>query len=159
MKSYVVVFASCAVLGAAALAGDGPKTDASAKPKVTAAERIAALGGFVSYPGSQKGSIAFIDTQGVIDVSGDFDEIFGHFRRQIPVKLGLSRAKPGAPKALRTGAGADFAIIFISSDMEPPTVVVPEERYAVVNFAKYAVGLKLPTDEAKYRRRCAKAAL
>ncbi len=49
--------------------------------------------------------------------------------------------------------------MFVSDNVQPPSVIVPEEGYAVVNFAKYTVGLKLPTDEAKYKRRCARAAL
>lgn len=49
--------------------------------------------------------------------------------------------------------------MFVSDDNAPSMVIVPDDGYAVVNFAKYKTGLKLPNDEAKYKRRCARAAL
>ena len=151
LKTYIL--ASCALLGLVAFADD------TTKPKMTAADRLAKLGGFVVYPNSQKGSVAFIDTQEAVDVSSDFEEIIGHFRRQVPVKINYAKAEAGEPKALKNNAKANFAVVFISDSAQPPSVIVPEERYAVVNFAKYTTGLKLPADEAKYKRRCARAAL
>ena len=151
LKTYIL--ATCSVLCMAAFA------DEEAKPKMTAADRLAKLGGYVVYPNSQKGSIAFIDTQKAVDVSGDFEEVFGHLRRQIPVRLELVKKEPGSPRTLKDGSGATFAVVFVSDDSQPPSVIVPEERYAVVNFARYSDGLKLPEDDTKYRRRCARAAL
>ena len=147
------VFVSCALLGLMAFA------DEDAKPKMTAEDRLAKLGGYVIYPNSQKGSVAFIDTQEAVDVASDFEDIIGHFRRQVPVRIGYTKAKPEGPKVLKDNAKANFAVVFVSDSSQPPSVIVPEEGYAVVNFAKYATGLKLPTDDAKFKRRCAKAAL
>ena len=158
LKASVAV--SCAALVAAVLADATPPRPApAANAKMTAQERIYKLGGYVVYPGSQKGSVAFIDTQGDVDVAADFEEVIGHFRRQVPVKLDFAKSEPGSPEALKAGAKADFAIVFVADASKPPTVVVPEEGYAVVNFARYTAGLKLPEDEAKYKRRCARAAL
>jgi hypothetical protein len=130
---------------------------------MTAAERVARLGGYVIYPGSQKGQVVFIDAQDAVVVKSDFDEVFGHFRRQVPVKLDYAKRGVGAdaaePASLKADSKADFAVVFVNDDSSPATVVVPEEGYAVVNFAKYTGGLKLPDDAAKYSRRCVRAAL
>jgi hypothetical protein len=133
--------------------------DEEAKPKMTAADRLAKLGGYVVYPNSQKGSIAFIDTQKAVDASSDIEEVLGYFRHQVPVKIDYIKADAGEPKTLKSNAKANFAVVFISDNAQPPSVIVPEEGYAVVNFAKYTTGLKLPTDDAKYKRRCARSAL
>lgn len=150
-KTYIL--AACAVLCLAAF------SNGEAKPKMTAADRLAKLGGYVIYPGSQKGSVAFIDTQKAVDVSSDMEEVLGYFRHQVPVKLDYIKAEAGEPMSLKNNINANFAIVFINDVAQPPSIIVPEERYAVVNFAKYTIGLKLPTDEAKYKRRCARAAL
>ena len=151
LKTYIL--ATCSVLCMAAFA------DEEAKPKMTAADRLAKLGGYVVYPNSQKGSVAFIDTQKAVDASADIEEILGYFRHQVPVKIDYVKADAGEPKTLKSNAKANFAVVFISDTSQPPSVIVPEEGYAIVNFAKYTTGLKLPTDEAKYKRRCARAAL
>lgn len=160
MKSIQTYLAtSCVLIAMVALAEDKATPSNSEKPRVTAEARLAKLGGYVVYPGSQKGSIAFIDTQKAVDVSADFDEVLGYFRHQVPVKIELIKSAAGEPSALKKSAKANFAIVFVSDDNAPTMVVVPEEGYAVVNFAKYKTGFKLPTDEAKYKRRCARAAL
>ena len=61
------ILASLALFGIMAFAQD------DAKPKITAADRLAKLGGYVVYPNSQKGSVAFIDTQKAIDASSDIE--------------------------------------------------------------------------------------
>ena len=151
LKTYIL--ASCALIGLVAFA------DEDAQPKMTAADRLAKLGGYVVYPNSQKGSVAFIDTQKAVDVSSDFTEVIGYFQHQVPVKIDYVKSEAGEPNTLKTNAKANFAVVFISDNAQPTSVIVPEEGYAVVNFAKYTTGLKLPTDEAKYKRRCARAAL
>ena len=147
------ILTSLALFGMMAFAQD------EAKPKMTAADRLAKLGGYVVYPNSQKGSIAFIDTQKAVDASSDMEEVIGYFRHQVPVKIDYIKADAGEPKTLKSNARANFAVVFISDNAQPPSVIVPEEGYAVVNFAKFTTGLKLPTDEAKFKRRCARAAL
>lgn len=151
LKTYIL--ATCSVLCMAAFA------DEDAQPKMTAADRLAKLGGYVVYPNSQKGSVAFIDTQKAVDVSSDFTEVIGYFQHQVPVKIDYVKSEAGEPKTLKANAKANFAVVFISDNTQPTSVIVPEEGYAVVNFAKYTTGLKLPTDEARYKRRCARAAL
>ena len=157
IKRFLVV--PCVLAGAYAFADGEAAPSGGEKPVAANAAQVARLGGYVVYPGSQKGSVAFIDTQGAVDVAKDFHEVFGHFQRQVPVKLDLVKAGAGDAKSLKKDANATFAVVFVSDDKEPPTVVVPEEGYAVVNFAKYTTGLKLPADNAKYTRRCARAAL
>ena len=159
MKNLKLIFATvCAFLCSMAYA-EGETPTATSKPQMTAAERIAKLGGYVVYPDSQKGSVAFIDTQSAVDIDADFEEVFGHFRRQVPVKVDFVKTSPDTPATLKRNAKANFAIVFISDESQPPSVIMPEEGCAVVNFAKYTTGLKLPTDEEKYKRRCARAAL
>lgn len=157
LKIYIA--ATCAMFGTAVFAEGGVNPAQNEKAKLTAQERIAKLGGYVVYPGSQKGSVAFIDTQKAVDVSADLADVLGHFRHQIPIKLDLVKAETGEPKVLKGNAKANFAVVFINDSAEPASIIAPEDGYAVVNFAKYTTGLKLPTDEAKYKRRCARAAL
>ncbi len=157
LKIYIA--ATCAMFGTAVFAEGGANPAQNEKAKLTAQERIAKLGGYVVYPGSQKGSVAFIDTQKAVDVSADLADVLGHFRHQIPIKLDLVKAETGEPKVLKGNAKANFAVVFINDSAQPASIIAPEDGYAVVNFAKYTTGIKLPTDEAKYKRRCARAAL
>ena len=151
MKSIQTILAIPLVLAAAvALAEDKTAPVSSDKPKMTAEARLAKLGGYVVYPGSQKGSIAFIDTQSAVDVASDFEEVFGYFRHQVPVKIELTKSAAAEPIILKKNAKANFAVVFVCDDKAPPTVIVPEEGYAVVNFSKYSAGMKLPL---LYRRR------
>ena len=152
-------FASCVLLCAAVSADNDATAATEVKGKMTAEERIAQLGGFVTYPGSQKGLVAFVDTQKSVDVAKSFEEVFMHFRHQVPVKIELSKAEPDSPLKLKAGAKADFVVVFVDDAAQPSLTVVPDDGYAVVNFAKYKTGLKLPDDEAMYNKRCAKAAL
>ena len=158
-KIRTVLAVQCAIAAMAAFAEGKASADADDRPRAAAEARLAKLGGYVAYPGSQKGSVAFIDTQTAVDAAGDLEEVLGHFRRQVPVRVEIAKGAAGDPVALKRAAKANFAVVFVSDDKAPPTVVVPEEGYAVVNFARYAAGLKLPADEARYRRRCARAAL
>ena len=157
IKLYLAI--PCLFAGMLTFAEDSATPAATEKSIATAEARLAKLGGYVIYPESQKGLVSFIDTQSAVDVSGDFDEVIGHFRRQVPVRIEVTKGAAGEPGALKRSAKANFAVVFVSDDKAPPTVVVPEEGYAVVNFAKYTAGLKLPADEAKYKRRCVRAAL
>ena len=160
MKTPIIgICAVCALLGASAFADDGASANDAAKQRMSAEERVAKLGGYVVYPGSRKGAVKFIDAQNAVDVAADFEEVLGYFRRQVPINLVLEKAAQGDPKTLKQNSKAEFAVVLVSDDAQPPSVIVPEEGYAVVNFAKYTAGLKLPADEAKYRRRCTRAAL
>ena len=157
--SRACLLLSCTLTGMVALAAAESAPGAKDRPRITADERIAQLGGYVVYPGSQKGLVAFIDTQGAVDVARPFDEVFSHFRRQVPVRIELSKAEAGSPLALKANAKADFAVVLVHDDVQPSLTVVPDDGYAVVNLARYRAGLKFPDDAARYGKRCAKAAL
>lgn len=153
------VLASCVMLCAVASADNDANAATETKSKMTSEERIAQLGGFVTYPGSQKGQVVFVDTQKSVDVAKSFEEVFSHFRHQVPVRIELSKAEPGSPLKLKSDAKADFVVVFVDDATQPSLSVVPDDGYAIVNFAKYKTGLKFPDDEAMYKKRCAKAAL
>ena len=55
-------------------ASEAPKK-ATTQNKKAFNDRVAHLGGFVIYPNSQKGRVAFIDTQSDIDFRKEFDEV------------------------------------------------------------------------------------
>lgn len=157
IKTYITL--ASAIMIAAAFAEDKGSTVEGAKHRMTAEERIASLGGFVIYPGSQKGAVAFVDTQSAVDIRPSFEELFSHFEHQVPVKIELSKAAPADAKSLKEKSKANFAVVFVDDSTSPSLSVFPDDCYAVVNFAKYKTGLKLPNDEQKYKNRCAKAAL
>ena len=157
IKTYLTL--ASAIMIVAAFAEDKQATTDGVKPRMTAEERIASLGGFVTYPGSQKGMVAFIDTQSAVDIRPAFEELFTHFEHQVPVKIELTKATLSDAKSLKENAKANFAVVFVDDATSPSLSVFPDNCYAVVNFAKYKTGLKLPNDEQKYKYRCAKAAL
>ena len=128
-------------------ASEAPKK-ATAQNKKAFNDRVAQLGGFVIYPNSQKGRVAFIDTQ-----------VFKDVKRQIPIKLDFLKMPAGEPIKLKVEAKADFAVIIVYDESLPTSMIVPEEKYAIVNVAKYKKGLKMPSEAALYKKRCSKAAL
>ena len=128
----VITAATCLTL----FASEAPKK-ATAQNKKAFNDRVAQLGGFVIYPNSQKGRVAFIDTQSDIDFTKEFDEVFKDVKRQIPIKLDFLKMSAGEPLKLKTEAKADFAVIIVYDESLPTSMIVPEEKYAVVNVAKY----------------------
>ena len=127
--------------------------------KVSQAERIAQLGGFVTYPDSQKGSVAIINTQSKVDVSKPMDEIFSFFTRVLPIKLNVVKMDAGKPEELKAKSGAKYVVIIADDAALPTSLIAPEEGYAVVNVAKYTANLKLPDDNEIYARRCARGVM
>lgn len=154
MKKLVLAAFVCGAT--VVFAKEGVKTVKSAK---ALAERIAELGGYVEYPGSQKGSIAFIDTQRKVALKQSFESVFGSFRRQLPVKIDFVASEAGDPVALKAKAKADFAVILIDEEKAPSLAVYPDDGYAVLNVAKYAKGFKFPDDQGLYEKRCVKGML
>ena len=150
----VITAATCLTL----FASEAPKK-ATAQNKKAFNDRVEQLGGFVIYPNSQKGRVAFIDTQSDIDFTKEFDEVFKDVKRQIPIKLDFLKMSAGEPLKLKSVAKADFAVIIVYDESLPTSMIVPEEKYAVVNVAKYKKGLKMPSEAALCKKRCSKAAL
>ena len=122
-------------------------------------DRVMQKGGFVVYPNSQKGSIAILDIQDSVSIEESFNEVFQSIRRQIPVKIEYLKRSVAEYPTLKAQAKANFAVILTSDDKLPPSMIVPEEGYAVVNLVKYKKGLTLPKDDGTYKKRCAKATL
>ena len=121
--------------------------------------RVMQKGGFVVYPNSQKGSVAIIDIQDSISIEESFNEVFQSVKRQIPVKIEYIKKSAAEYTTLKSQSKANFAVILTSEEKLPPSMIVPEEGYAVVNLEKYKKGLSLPKDNAAYKKRCAKATL
>lgn len=159
MKQTSIIAVLICTMSVLSVLADGTAKEIKKHGKKAFSDRVAQLGGFVTYPNSQKGCVAFIDTQKEVDVKGAFDEVFAHIRRQIPIKLNYLKSQPGEPIKLKTEAKADFAIIIVHDQKLPPSMIVPEEKYALVNLAKYKKAIKLPQDDALLKKRCAKAVL
>lgn len=130
-----------------------------AAEKMTSEARIAQLGGFVSYPNSQKGSVAFVNTQKSVNLSGPLGEMLTFLSRVMPIKIDVIEKAPAEPLEILKASGANYAVIVVDDPKYPTSMIVPEEAYAVVNVGKYKANLKLPEDRAVYERRCARGAL
>ena len=158
-----IAFASIVVATGAFAVQQAVQADATPgkprKPRMTMEERAALHGGFVVYPNSQKGAVAFVDAQEKVMIEKELESLLFNFKQQFPIKIDLVKSSPGDPATLKASAKADFAIIFVDDEKAPSMAIYPEDGIAVVNFAKYTKALKLPNDREAYEKRCAKGAL
>lgn len=154
MKHLIVTLTAIASMVAFAEDSQTPE-----KPRMTAEERVAKMGGFVIKPGSQQGTVAVIDTQSRVDMAEGYNEIFVPVKRLLPINLSYAKMAASDPIVLKAAAKATFAIVVVDDATTPSTMVLPDDGVAVVNVAKLTAGLKLPEDQKMYVKRCTKAAL
>ena len=102
------------------------------------------FGGFVTQPGSLKGSIGFLNAQSKVPAS-EIDAVIANWRKLLQHTMEVKTVEP--PKGLPTRddvkkAGVSVAIYAVDRDDLPSMLVAPEERWALVNVAKISQGLK-----------------
>lgn len=111
-------------------------------------------GGRIVKPGSQKGKVAFINTQGTVPA-----EVFKAAANLNAQMTGLNvvyeQTEAADPVALKQNSKADIAVIVVSDDKTPIMLAAVEDGWAVVNVKKLDRNLK--SEEAKkkfYYERC-----
>lgn len=124
--------------------------DGAAKPKrtpLTPAERLARTGGMIEKPGSQKGKIAFIDTQSTL-AAENIQKIVNELAKESGLNFVYEKAAPAdCPCSLKDASKADFAVVITDDPKKPTSVVSPDDHWALVNIACLDKNLK--TEEAK----------
>ena len=112
-------------------------------------ESLKRSGGMIVKPGSAKGKIAFIDTQGTMPAA-DIRDVMELLARGTRFTFEYVRMKPSDDySALRGASKADFAVVIVDNDKISPLLIAPEDRWSVVNVGRVDRGLS--TDEAKKR--------
>lgn len=161
MKKLILIAVTIAT-GAVLAQAPSPEQKAKAfkEAREKAAKNVEKKGGILERPDSLKGKVAFIDTQSKADLTATLGDVIEKFTKHVPITLVYEKATAGEPEALRKASKAEFAIIITDEPGKPATLIAPEERWAVVNVAKYDAGLK-SIEERKdiYNQRCAKAGL
>lgn len=117
-------------------------------------------GGFVIHPDSCKGKIAIIDTQNRAAIRDPFFQIVQKFQRHLSFNIVYVHSNTNSPQQLRKENKADFAIVVVDDKNTPSTLIAPDERWAIVNVAKFSEGFKsLESRKNIYNDRCSKAVL
>lgn len=113
----------------------------------------------IAKPGSQKGSVLFINTQDV--VPGDlFKSLAADLAKETGFNIGYAKVAPGEPSDVKAAANADFAVVIVADDKTPALLSAIEDGWAVVNVKKLDQYLSTPEDKAKfYNARCQKEVL
>ena len=138
MKGLVIVTLACASVISQAAPAESPVAEASAKPKMTVAERIEKfLGGYVTKPGSQQGKIAFVNCQKKADVSL-FKEVIAAVNAKPVYDMVIVDGEFSLPQPKLYGE----ASLFVIDDANLPTLLsAPEDRWAMVNVARLSEGV------------------
>lgn len=125
------------------------------KTIVTPEMRIARAGGLIERANTQKGKVAFIDTQKRFNAT-NIQSIAKALADETKVNITYERAEASdCPCKLKDSANADVAIVIIDDPAKPTSAVSPDDGWAMMNVAKLDVGLK--TDDAKtkfFEKRC-----
>ena len=139
-----------------------PAKDASKGrlPPAEAREKLRrAMGDKIVKPGSQKGKIAFIDTQSDV-ASTNFEALARTQARETGYNVVYEKAKPGDPVALKAASKADIAVIITADDTAPVLLSAIEDGWAVVNVRKLTESLMSDEAKAKFHAsRCQKEVL
>lgn len=117
------------------------------------------IGEFVTKPNSQKGKIAFINTQSEIKEEA-FSSLAAEQAKHSGFNIVYEKAAAGAPAALKAGSKADIAVIVVADDTTPALLAAVEDGWAVVNVRRVGEGLSTPEAKAKFlESRCQKEVL
>ena len=127
-----MVIGICATAISAIAFGDATMAKSASD---TQARVEAKHGGIIVKPNSQKGKVAFINTQTRLkDV--DVDVVIKTLAESLPLNIVQERAAPGEPAALLEASKATVAVIVLDDAKSPNLLVAPEDRWAVVNVSK-----------------------
>ncbi len=148
---WLMVFACivCALVASAApRTADGDKAR-TLSPQERALARLRRTGGKIVKPGSQRGTIALVDTQcrfahsNVVAVAKSLNKL-----TKFNVVAAVS--KLGAPKDVLRAAQATLAIVVVDDADTPALLIAPEDRWACVNVNKLDAGLLSDTARRKF---------
>lgn len=102
------------------------------------------FGGFVTQPGSLKGSIGFLNAQTRVDAA-EIDHVIAAWKKLLQHTM-INKSVPsmkGMPTRTDVEkAGVTVAIYAVDDATLPSLLVAPEDRWALVNVARLNVGLK-----------------
>lgn len=146
------IIAFAAVVTAVAAFAAQEKQDPVAKPtkKGTAAAmaRLAdpngKAGGYVVQPGTQKGSIGFLNAQTKFPAS-ELEKVIATMQQMMKHQMVVKAVerKSGLPSLAEVEkAGVNVAIFAVDDPSLPALLAAPEERWALVNVARLGEGLK-----------------
>ena len=129
---------------AAQAAGTAPAVGATAKKKPTLSEVYdKKFGGRLIQPGSQQGSVVFVNGQSALGET-EFHPVVKEIKRILKIEVKVVGEKPrtGMPRLADVKASGASAAVFVMSDPALPVLLAaPEERWALVNVAAMAEGL------------------
>lgn len=160
MNVRLVVCAVLASVSAVGFSSDKPKVEGEKKVGIksiysgmTPEQKAAAKadrnlkmlkrdGGIIEIPGSCKGFIAFVNTQKRV---ADFDggKISRLFGRNFHYDIRFSNSDPVTPataEAQRAKLKANIAVFVVDDPALGTMLTAPEERWAIVNVARLAIG-------------------
>lgn len=107
-------------------------------------------GGIIVKPGSQKGKVAFIDTQSRLNES-NIKGIVATLAEETGFNIVYEKAAPAdCPYSLKNASKADLAIVIIDDAKKPSSVVAPDDHWAMVNIAKLDVKLRSEAAKKKF---------
>ena len=164
MKTILMAVVSVLAM-ASAFAEDAKPSEGKAKMKVRRADPavreniLKRTGGRIEKPGSQRGKIAFINTQQEAPAKW-FEDLASAYTKISGFNFVYESAAVGEPEALKALSKADVAVIIVADDKTPVMLAAMEDRWAVVNVRKLAAGFG--SDEAKEKflpGRCQKEVL
>jgi hypothetical protein len=133
---------------------------AAAEADAVAAQRpamAAKSGGVIAKPGSSKGRIVFVNTQGDMSVSNIYMAVksLGDVLARFPVEV--VESSPAKAGELKARFKADVAIVVAAENDSPALLAAPDENWAVVNVRALLRNLKTDAAKAKfYEARCRK---
>ena len=110
-----------------------------------AAEREAArykkTGGIIVKPGSRKGSVAIINQQTKLP-DAELNKVLELLKKDSDITHNIFTSKAGiAPNEALKATGATFGIIIVDDLAQPSMLVATDDRWAILNIAKYAKGI------------------
>lgn len=113
--------------------------------------------GYLVRPNSQKGKIAFIDTQSELSADAIRTAMKAVSESRVYNSVYERASASDDYAALKKKAAASFALILINDPSKPGTLIAPEDGWCVVNVARIGEGLKTPEAKAKFfESRCRK---
>lgn len=160
MNTKLICATAALVIGSLAFAEDKPAGKVhKLSPEELQARILRTQGDWVVKPNSQKGKVAFIDTQD--EVSGEvFSKLVSSQAEETGLPLVYEKAKPGDPETLRSASKANLAVVIVADDKTPTLLAAVEDGWAVVNVRKLATGLGSDEAKAKFLNgRCEREAL
>ncbi len=143
MKKLFCTFAILATATVFAINGEDINADLKKPNPEQEVKNMKKFGGFVTQPGSQSGSIGFLNAQTKFG-KGDFEMIISSLRKMLKheMKVVEGVAIAGLPTKMDVERhGVSLAVFVVDDTSLPVVLAAPEDRWALVNVAKIGEGL------------------